>query len=219
MIKKSDKTEFEAMLRSVTEMKKSAAELNRPYVDEPAIKFAKDAISECKEVSNYLISQIDKNISIWLNLNDIYVCGSNYSIKVGEQYHTKVGDLEIYFRINDISSVKKVWGYCSIDHLSVERDGFEIIDVKFYKDGKVKYYDTLISENSKIDITRNYSSQWWRVIYNKSLLTQEYTKALWEAAKDVLKSRMADFKEEAEKAENAKAKLDNIGEYKKVATI
>ena len=219
MIKASDKTEFEAMLHSVNEMKKTATDLNRPYVDKKILKFAKDAISECKEVREYLVDQIEKNIDIWLNLKEIHIKGSEFSIKANALYVTGIGEFEIVFKVTDIRYVTKVWGYTSVDYISIERDGIEIVDVRFYKDGDVKIYDTFESSNGVQDLSRLYTSRGWSAIHNRALFTQKYTKALWESAKSALESRMARFKGEAAQAEEAKAKVNKVGEYQKVTTI
>ena len=221
MLKPTEDTEFESMLNSAKAMMKTMNDLNRPYMDDKIMKFAKDAMSEYREVRDFLVKKIGENIPLWLNPENLELSDDYYCIEREKEYSTKIyfiegNFFEIYFAFTDISTVKRL-GSRSF-YLQRGGDEIEVLDVACYPKG-AKLYETLAFKNDNTDLSKPRTSREWEAVYWKAMHTREYTESLWKYAKNALKMRIGTIKHKAQLAEDSKNANSKVGNYKKCVSF
>ena len=224
---KADITNIKNLVKDLASMKEVAEKMNEVYHDEKVAAFAKAAMDENKEVQDFLTKIIRENKELFLDFNNLRIDNAGFSDMFCSEYMvvahiTKFFD--IAFWLTPPPNVKRWKGNAGGLYAKVTPDCVNIVEVRAYTSNtSLPQYDicckdSLTSHNSqKFYLLGKYDAETWKRIYNLARNTQAQTKFLWDSAQEAIKFRIESFREMANKSEQVKADMQNVGAYVKVA--
>lgn len=227
----ADKLEIENLLIDAASMKKLADSMKQVYHDERIAEYASAAISDFKEVKNYIIKTIDKNIALFLDLDNLRVdndsLGYSFSEDRAVANHRLGRFLHIVFKFHPRFHHEYWRGNAGGLYTKATPDEIDVIDVRAQtSDTSLPEYRvcsawSLTDPNAErggrcYALFGNYDAKTWNTIHDYASWSREQTKLLWKSFKEVLKERVSVLHGIANDMEALHKRNSGVGVYVKV---
>lgn len=240
-----DKTEIQNLLASVGTMKRLANELNAPYNDANIAKYALDALNDAKETKAYIISVIQDNIGMFIDLNNVTITES-FGTSCIKNF---LGEHTLVYRLGDLLKIKlNVFEFKIKEHtygklvFSANPDDMEVVNVWIHtSDTSLKadnwghdntiyhlfacscdlyfgIYDGGFDKRYIQDFNPNgkYSAEFWNRLHKCADRTRAKADILLKELKFQITAKLNGFKVMANKNEEYIAANSKVGVYVKI---